>query len=506
MYSDVLHADCCIDRYGLLPFIYISIMKKIFFLPLFFFFFFYSCNRKSVALLQPSNLNSSFINIDAGKPYTLRTRQGAMVKIAAGSFDVPAGTKVTIELKEAYGMQDMLRAGLTTTSNGKLLQSGGMIFFSATAEGKPVGFLKDVGIDIPATAYNTDMKLFSGEVKEDGTINWVDPVPLTDSTPAVKNLETGRALFKANCASCHRPNAELAGPKLAGARMRAPDPDWVYRFVNNVNAMVATDAYAMKLKAKYGSVMTQFNLSKGEVKAIMDYCDSELAINDSFPAPAVLQDTSTADCGYDTIPVYRSDSIEVVVADSFATYDPLEGLPDMVKAGSPFYSFTIDRNGWYNIDCFIDNNRTLVSDVILTAAPKDGDYKVIQAYLCMPSKRLLTDGYLYSGSFTFSSSGEHISLIKNERAFVLMLAWQGEKFFYGVQHFRIASEQHLVVPLKESSPDQVAAFLRKNELDGEIIDLNKPVVEELIESNQPDSSVTEWQVIKRDCNNIPKAK
>jgi len=50
-----------------------------------------------------------------------------------------------------------------------------MIFFNATAAGKPVGFSKDVGIDIPATAYNPDMKLFTGEVKEDGTINWVNP-------------------------------------------------------------------------------------------------------------------------------------------------------------------------------------------------------------------------------------------------------------------------------------------------------------------------------------------
>jgi len=118
LYLDVLRHYGCIDRYGLLPFIYISSMKKEFFLSLFILFFFYSCHHTPVSLLQPSNLKSSFINIDAGKPYTLRTQQGTIVKIAAGSFDVPAGTKVTIEMKEAYSLQDILRAGLTTTSNG----------------------------------------------------------------------------------------------------------------------------------------------------------------------------------------------------------------------------------------------------------------------------------------------------------------------------------------------------------------------------------------------------
>jgi len=260
--------------------------------------------------------------------------------------------------------------------------------------------------------------------------------------------------------------------------------------------MVATEAYAMKLKAKYGSVMTQFNLSKDDVKAIMDYCDSDMANNDSFRTVIALPDTSKADCGYDTIPVYRSDSIEVVVTDSLATY-ATEEIPDTMKARSPVYSFDIDRNGWYNIDCFLANNTNLLNDVILTAAPKNGGNEVVQAFFCMPSKQLFTRGY--------ENADGHISLIKKERAFVLMLAWQGEKIFYGVQHFRIDAEQHLVIPLQESSPEEIFACLQKNKLDGEIIDLNKPVVEEFIESNSTDSSVTEWQVIKKDCSNLLKA-
>jgi mono/diheme cytochrome c family protein len=84
----------------------------------------------------------------------------------------------------------------------------------------------------------------------------------------------GEALFKANCASCHKPDEDYTGPMLKDARKRAPNPEWTYRWVNNVNSMIDTDPYAKALKAKYGSVMTQFNLPKEDIKAILDWADA----------------------------------------------------------------------------------------------------------------------------------------------------------------------------------------------------------------------------------------
>jgi mono/diheme cytochrome c family protein len=84
----------------------------------------------------------------------------------------------------------------------------------------------------------------------------------------------GEALYKANCANCHKPDEEYTGPMLKGARKRAPNPEWPYKWVNNVNAMLETDAYAKSLLAKYGSKMTQFNLPLEDIKAILDYADA----------------------------------------------------------------------------------------------------------------------------------------------------------------------------------------------------------------------------------------
>ena len=84
----------------------------------------------------------------------------------------------------------------------------------------------------------------------------------------------GEALFKANCASCHKPLEDYTGPMLQGARGREPSPDWAIKWVNNVNTMLETDAYAKGLLAKYGAKMTQFKLKEDEIKSILDYADA----------------------------------------------------------------------------------------------------------------------------------------------------------------------------------------------------------------------------------------
>ncbi|HXR83130.1 MAG TPA: c-type cytochrome [Hanamia sp.] len=85
----------------------------------------------------------------------------------------------------------------------------------------------------------------------------------------------GEALFKANCASCHKPLEKYVGPPLKGAREREPSKGWVYKWIANTTSMVNTDPYAKKLKDEMGGVvMTAFpDLSKADIDAILDWAD-----------------------------------------------------------------------------------------------------------------------------------------------------------------------------------------------------------------------------------------
>ena len=94
------------------------------------------------------------------------------------------------------------------------------------------------------------------------------------------SAQDGQATFKTYCASCHKPDADFTGPALKGARQRQAaaglPKDWVYKWVHNTTSMVTTDPYAMKLFAKFNSVMTQFDassVSNKDIDAVLDWAD-----------------------------------------------------------------------------------------------------------------------------------------------------------------------------------------------------------------------------------------
>lgn len=114
----------------------------------------------------------------------------------------------------------------------------------------------------------------------------------------------GEALFKANCASCHKPDVQYVGPALKGAREREPSKDWVYKWVANTTSMVNTDPYAMKLKQQMGGVvMTAFpDLTKAEIDAILEYADTYQKPGASpTGAPGAVSDVNTSPSSDNTV-------------------------------------------------------------------------------------------------------------------------------------------------------------------------------------------------------------
>ncbi len=87
----------------------------------------------------------------------------------------------------------------------------------------------------------------------------------------------GQALFKANCASCHKPDKPFTGPALKGWKDRVPGGDWIYKWVANSAALIASgDEYAKKVfEANNKVVMSAFGsqLKKEDVDAILKYVD-----------------------------------------------------------------------------------------------------------------------------------------------------------------------------------------------------------------------------------------
>ena len=87
----------------------------------------------------------------------------------------------------------------------------------------------------------------------------------------------GKALFQSNCASCHNPIKDATGPALKNVDKTFPSKDWVYGWVHNSSAVIASgDKFANDIYNKFGKTqMTAFpQLSKDDIDAILKYVDS----------------------------------------------------------------------------------------------------------------------------------------------------------------------------------------------------------------------------------------
>lgn len=109
--------------------------------------------------------------------------------------------------------------------------------------------------------------------------------------------QDGKALFTANCASCHAINKKLTGPALAGVEDRWPSREALYDWVHNPSKVIqGGDKYAVDLFNAYNKTqMTAFpQLSTKDIDAILDYVKASPA-----PAAAATTVATTADAGAD---------------------------------------------------------------------------------------------------------------------------------------------------------------------------------------------------------------
>lgn len=106
------------------------------------------------------------------------------------------------------------------------------------------------------------------------------------SIPFKADAQDGKALFKANCASCHAINKVVIGPALEGVEDRWSSKELLHLWIKNWNKAVATgDPYAVKMKDFHASSMNVFEgaLNDKDIDAILAYINTAAA---ELKAPA----------------------------------------------------------------------------------------------------------------------------------------------------------------------------------------------------------------------------
>lgn len=116
--------------------------------------------------------------IDPTKANVIEGEKGTKLYIKANSF-VFADSKtaptqeIELRIKECYEEEDFMAEKLTTSSNGRPLETGGMIHIEATCDGEKLALkqFEEMAIRFPEVP-KEDMTIFYGEEASNGTINW----------------------------------------------------------------------------------------------------------------------------------------------------------------------------------------------------------------------------------------------------------------------------------------------------------------------------------------------
>ncbi|MFK8006074.1 MAG: OmpA family protein [Saprospiraceae bacterium] len=116
--------------------------------------------------------------INPKKDTTIQCAQGTIINIQANSFalnSIQSRNKncVRFQVKEVFLFSDMILENLTTTSDGQILETQGMIYTNAILENDTLSLKKDIDIFVPIDDPKLDAKIFDGTRNpHSDVINW----------------------------------------------------------------------------------------------------------------------------------------------------------------------------------------------------------------------------------------------------------------------------------------------------------------------------------------------
>ena len=435
--------------------------------------------------LSTNNLPQQSFVINTKKDTTIKTQQGIVVKIDAGSIEAVSST-ITLQIKEALSLEDILQAGLTTQTGKGILSSEGM-FNICTKEESTIK--KTLQIELPTDAIDENMQLYKG-VEKDGKIVWQEPKTLQ---PKPIDAPDGKALFTKNCASCHAIDKKLTGPALAGVEYRWQERKNLIEYIKNTQKFMhgksfehkadTLDAdemryyrdlqYSRFIYCQYGkTAMNVFEdiLNDKEIDAILKYIDPKVN-SQRKETKTVFDDCFYYIQHYHSLEIKRHDlladngkTIELKIAPSADTI-PSSPKVNPTKYNAEYYKFTIEGYGWYNIDKLLDDENSKKSQ--LSVNIKKTETQRFEMFLVIPSLKILAEGGLLDDgkSYGFYGTDGMIYLPQGIDAYVFAIGEEKEKTFFGLERFTTSLHQTIDIKIYETSKEEILRKMKRLKLD-----------------------------------------
>lgn len=343
-------------------------------------------------------------SIDAGIDNIITGTNGTKIHIPKNSFVDSTGQAILgmieIQLKEALTKKEMVLANLTTTFNGKPLETGGMIFVNALSKGKSllIAENRSIQVALPTDSTLNGMSLFAG-VQDSSGIKWENPI-------VMKPIADTRAI-----------SMEL--------------------FEKTTNIMYSIDGFE-SAKDYPDTVVTEVGRIAWEGDGLKITKDSVFKI------------------GNYTVHFYKQNRLqkwnEVFTVE--------KGTNNFNEDKNTHYIFSLKQLGWANIDRLLEDPRTKEVELI-TSIENQSDFTFI--YVTLVTQKMYLPGYQKKdNTFCFShNDNEPQQLPVGETATIIATAYKNEKPYFAIQKITIMDKQTMTFKLIETTVEKLKADLQE---------------------------------------------
>lgn len=365
--------------------------------------------------------------IDPNRDTLLFLDQGTIIKIPANAFRTNSTSCVTFRAKEVYNYSDMIMENLSTMSDGKLLETGGMVYTEAEDKNGTALELnsgKELTIYLPTDNPRDDMSLFYGQRDpHSDDMNWALGPRGAQRLPW-ENFATCRD-WTPNTINCDK--CSILFCRLFG------------RFDETMKGTVNKGQRAENKSFRQCQRRLRKNQFTGISSPVQNYCDSLYAAIGAAD-PAAFRDSMIAIQERNRIAQQKATEMAIEEGNSNAT-------------NLSYYVANVAQLGWMNCDAFSNLSASQkINMVIPLRKNKETDCKLIfrdRRSLMLPNNS--------EGRYTFSKIGEDLPV------WVLALKYHDGKIFLSLKPQKTAKTGE-AVDFKEVSLTELKQELAR--LDG----------------------------------------
>ena len=407
-----------------------SFMKNIFFV-LFFFSLFTNCKEEKKfisnvnSVLSSDNVESSFFLVDCTKDTIIIGVKGTRITLTENTFANSKGEIVSgsiqLEIKECIAKEDIVLANLYTMSNGQILESGGMIYLNAKQDGEQLSIANDkqIGVEVLADSSLIGMSYYEGELVEDSTINWRNPIMIEPNVP--KEI------------------TETIKDSVKTRRIK----DTIHKRCNIAfNANNQNDS-----KKNYG-------LSDEEYEIITEKI---------FRQNLTITKDSVFTFGKHTIYLYKQDTIRYWKTYTYEDiWVPIESVNTYMEDPNTNYIFSVKKLGWANIDRLYQDERTKNVEFI-TEVQDYVKFDKIFISMIFKEKNIFLPGYQrMDKTFGFSHGDfEDMNLPLGETVQILATSNKDGESFYSLESIIINEKTNVTMNMTKITKEDLKVKLLK---------------------------------------------